>query len=180
MAKNNPELKSKQVTKKITDQPQLHSSLESNRSKMDKLAVFITRILGSMLFLVTCFIVFSLWICWNLNFFIGLKPFDPFPFPILEMTVSLFAIILSVSVLINQNRQGRIDKIRQQVEFEVNVRAESEITKVLNMLHEMHQHLGLENIEDIELEEMKEQTDIKQIHQVLNQNEKGSVIQGNP
>ena len=181
MAKNKPGPKNKnQAIAKFPDQPQLHSSLELNRSKMDKLAILITRLLGSMLFLVICLIIFSLWICWNLNFFVGLKPFDPFPFPILEMSVSLFAIILSISVLINQNRQGRLDKLRQQVEFEVNVRAESEITKVLNMLHEIHQHLGLKSIEDVELEEMKEQTDIQQIHEVLNQNEQSKIISNKP
>ena len=73
------------------------------------------------------------------------ETFRPYPFPILELAVSLFAIVLSVSVLINQNRQGRIDKISHRVEFEVNVRAENEVTKILNMLHEMHQHLGLQN-----------------------------------
>ena len=49
-----------------------------------------------------------------------------------------------------------MDKIRQQVDFEVNVRAEHEITKVLNMLHEVHQKLGLNSDTDTELEEMKE------------------------
>jgi len=85
------------------------------------------------------------------------------------MAVSLFAIILPVSVLINQNRQGRIDKISHQVEFEVNVRAENEITKVLKMLHEIHQHLGLATKKDEELEQMREQIDIAQVHQKLNE-----------
>lgn len=146
---------------------QLKSSLNFNKSKIDSLSVFIINILGSMFFLVICLFIFILWISWNLNFLPGLKPFDPFPFPILEMAVSLFAIVLSVSVLINQNRQGRIDKISHQVEFEVNVRAEKEITKILNMLHHMQQHLGLETTKDKELEEMKAPTDLNQIHQTL-------------
>jgi len=152
---------------------ELKSSLNFTKTKTDRLAVFIIEILGSMAFLVTCLLVFVLWICWNVNLFPGLRPFDPFPFPILEMAVSLFAIVLSVSVLINQNRQGRIDKISHQVEFEVNVRAENEITKALKMLHEIHQHLGLATKKDEELEEMKEQIDITEIHQKLD--EDGSV-----
>ena len=141
------------------------------RSLTDQIAVFITDTLGSMKFLVFCILLFSLWICLNLHFLPPLKPFDPFPFPILEMLVSLFAIVLSVSVLINQNRQGKIEKIRRQVEFEVNVRAENEITKILNMLHEMHQRMGLDTKEDKELEEMKETTDVKLIHQALDEME---------
>jgi len=148
---------------------ELKSSLNFTKSKTDRLAVFIIDILGSMVFLAGCILVFILWICWNVGLLPGLKPFDPFPFPILEMAVSLFAIVLSVSVLINQNRQGRIDKISHQVEFEVNVRAEEEITKILNMLHEMQQQLGLETKKDKELEVMKEPTDIQQIHHTLDE-----------
>jgi len=147
--------------------PQLQSSLNFTKTRTDKLAVFIINVLGSMAFLLICILIFGIWICWNVKLIPGLKPFDPFPFSTLEMAVSIFAIILSISVLINQNRQGRIEKIRQQVEFEVNVRAESEITKVLHMLHEIHQKLGLNSIEDQELEKMKEQTDINKIHQTV-------------
>lgn len=158
--------KSKNSTDKAvrSEEAQLKSSLDFNKSYIDKFAVIITNILGSMIFLCCCVLLFAVWIVWNLY---ASKPFDPFPFPVLEMTVSLFAIILSVSVLINQNRQGRIDKIKQQVEFEVNVRAENEITKMLSMLHEMHQKLGLNSVEDKELEEMKESTDVKQIHETI-------------
>ncbi len=151
---------------------ELKSSLDFELKRTDKFAIFIANILGSMRFLVGCIALFTVWISWNLNF----KPFDPFPFPILQMMVSLFAIVLSVSVLINQNRQGRIEKIRSQVEFEVNVRAESEITKILNMLHEVHQKMGLNTQNDKELEEMKEQTDIKQIHQTLDDQEEGESL----
>ncbi|MBB6107586.1 DUF1003 domain-containing protein [Mucilaginibacter lappiensis] len=148
---------------------QLQSSLNFTKTRTDKLAVFIINALGSMIFLMVCILIFGIWICWNVKLIPGLKPFDPFPFSTLEMAVSIFAIILSISVLINQNRQGRIEKIRQQVEFEVNVRAESEITKVLHMLHEIHQKLGLNSIEDLDLEKMKEQTDINKIHQSIDE-----------
>ncbi len=106
-----------------------------------------------------------------MNFFKPLKSFDTFPFYTLQMVVSLFAIVLSVCVLINQNRQGRIEKIKQQIEFEINVRAEDEITKILNMVHETHQKMGLEDIHDEDLELMKERTDIRQIHQTLTDKE---------
>ena len=146
---------------------ELKSSLEFEKTRTDRFAVFIAKQLGSMGFLVGCIIFFILWIVLNLGTTHIIKPFDPFPFPILEMMVSIFAIILSVSVLINQNRQSRIEKTRQQVDFEVNVRAENEITKILNMLHEIHQKMGLHSDEDKELEKMKKTTDVKQIHKSL-------------
>jgi uncharacterized membrane protein len=152
---------------------EIKSSLEVSKSLVDEITVSVIGFLGSIPFLISCVILFALWICWNLNFFHILKPFDPFPFPILEMLVSLFAIILSVSVLINQNRQGKIEKVRQQVEFEVNVRAENEITKVLQMLHEIQDRMGIKRTGDKELEEMKEQINIQQLHQKLDEKEAG-------
>jgi len=158
------------MTKKQTESKageELKSSLEFEKTGTDRFAVFIAKLLGSIGFLIGCIIFFILWIGLNLGTTPTITPFDPFPFPILEMMVSIFAIILSVSVLINQNRQSRIEKTRQQVDFEVNVRAESEITKILNMLHEIHQKMGLHSEEDQELERMKKETDVKQIHKTL-------------
>ncbi len=86
----------------------------------------------------------------------------------LTMIVSLFAIILTVAVLISQNREGRMNSLRQQIEFEVNVHAENEITKVLAMLHEIQIKLGISNKKDTVLEEMKETLDIQKIHEYLN------------
>ena len=152
---------------KTTEEQELKSELDFETGLIDNFGVRVTAVLGSMLFLAGYIIMFTVWICWNLRFLPGLKPFDPFPFPILQMVVSLFAIILSVSVLVNQNRQGRIERVKRQVEFEVNVRAETEITKVLNMLHEIQQKMGLANAVDKELEDMKEPIDIKQLHQAM-------------
>jgi len=134
----------------------------------DKVSLFITNTFGSVLFLLVCAIFIVLWICCNLNLVPGIKPFDRFPFPELEMVVSIFAIILSISVLISQKRQARLEKINQQVEFEINIRAEKEITKVLEMLHVIQKKLGIE-ANDTELEKMKETTDIEQLHREAEQ-----------
>ena len=162
----------KAVQKKIssnTVETELKSALEFTKTTTDQMAGFTIYMLGSIKFLIACITFFIVWICWNLNFIPGLKPFDTFPFPILEMVVSIFAIILSVSVLINQNRQSRIDKIKQQIDFEINVRAEEEITKLLNMVHEIHQKLGIKTETDKELEAMKEMTDIQEIHKKIDE-----------
>jgi uncharacterized membrane protein len=167
LVKNKADKDLEKINKKINHlDHDLKSVLAITRSTTDRVAIAIIKGLSSIAFLIMCLIFFAGWISWNLYFANG-KPFDPFPFPILGLMVSLFAIILSVSVLINQNRQGRIDEIKQQVEFEINVRAENEITKILNMLHEVHQKLGLDSAEDDELEKMKEKTNIQEIHQTL-------------
>lgn len=146
---------------------EIKSELEFNENWVDKVALFVTGAFGSIRFLGMCIALFVVWIAWNLNLLPLLKPFDPYPFQMLTMIVSIFAIILSVSVLISQNREGKKNTIRQQVDFEINVRAESEITKMLTMLHEIQKHLGIHSKVDTQLEEMKAETDIQQIHHKL-------------
>jgi uncharacterized membrane protein len=146
---------------------EMKSILEFNETWVDKVALFVTGSFGSIRFLGLCIALFVIWISWNLNLLPIIKPFDPYPFQMLTMIVSIFAIILSVSVLISQNREGKRDAIRQQVEFEVNIRAENEITKMLTMLHEIQKKLGISDSVDNELEKMKAETDIKDIHQKL-------------
>ncbi len=146
---------------------EIKSELKFSKTLSDHIAVLITNIFGSMQFLCACFIVFFVWILWNLKVIPFLKPFDPYPFVLLTMVVSLFAIILSVSVLISQNRQGKMDSIRQKIEFEVNVRAENEITKVLEMLHGIEKKLGVDRTSDSELEAMKETLNIQELHEKL-------------
>jgi uncharacterized membrane protein len=101
-----------------------------------------------------------------LGVFPGLRPFDPSPFDKLDTILSIFAIVLSVTVLISQKRQRRMEKIREEVEFEINVRAENEITKILEMLHEMQQKMGIKK-SDKELEEMKKRVDVGALHEKI-------------
>ncbi|MGF7082108.1 DUF1003 domain-containing protein [Mucilaginibacter sp. UYCu711] len=158
------------MTRKQKAQTPLRSALDDKHSRGDHVAVFISNKLGSITFLVVCVCFFIFWITLNLGFIPALQPFDKYPFPALEMVVSIFAIILSVSVLISQNRQGRLEKLRQQVEFEVNVHAETEITKVLSMLHDIQKKLGIHK-QDQELEHMKEELDLQQLHERLDEQE---------
>jgi uncharacterized membrane protein len=67
----------------------------------------------------------------------GLDQFDPFPFGLLTMIVSLEAIFLSCFVLISQNRQAAKDKIRSDIEYDVNIKAELEVAH----LHEKVDHM---------------------------------------
>jgi CRP/FNR family cyclic AMP-dependent transcriptional regulator len=86
---------------------------------------------GSMPFLLSHTVWFIIWV--SLNTFIlpknpdGTRGFDPFPFGLLTMIVSLEAIFLACFVLISQNRQAQKDKVRADIEYEVNIKAELEV-----------------------------------------------------
>ncbi len=92
-----------------------------------RLADLLTTVAGDIRFAYFCFIWFLIWIVMNTNIIPGLQSFDPFPFGLLTMIVSLLAIFLSLFVLISQNRQTEREKVRNDIEYEVNVKAELEI-----------------------------------------------------
>ncbi len=88
------------------------------------------------------------------------------------MAVSLEAIFLSVIVLISQNRANEIDELRDDLDLEINIKAESEITRIVNMLDEIHDHLGLPTKDDAELRGMKKKTNINDMQDELMRIEK--------
>jgi len=150
-------------------QNELKSAIAVQPSLLDRFAIALSNALGSIVFLVVCLASLCIYILWNLNLFTFTRAFDPYPFNGLNSLLTIFAVVLTVCVLISQNRQRKIEKIREQIEFEVNVRAETEITKILEMLHDMQKKMGIDK-KDPELEQMKEATDIEQLHRYIDPN----------
>ena len=126
----------------------VNEEMEEKLSILQKVADWIAWFSGSMQFLIINALIFILWIAVNI-FPFGIEQFDPFPFGLLTMIVSLEAIFLSCFVLIAQNRQSEKDHIRSDIEYEVNIKAELEIIN----LHEKTdriQELMLEKFDRIE------------------------------
>lgn len=146
----------------------LRSQIKFEKTWTDSVADFCTSVFGSVWFLLLNASLFVVWIVLNIPQF-GFVPFDPFPFGLLTMAVSLEAIFLSIIVLISQNRQSRIADIRQRVNFEVDVRAEEEVTKVLKMLSDIQEHLGIKK-KDAELTRMEKRMDIEKIQKKVEEN----------
>jgi uncharacterized membrane protein len=85
---------------------------------------------------------FAVWIGLNVGVVPGMEPFDPFPFGLLTMIVSLEAIFLSCMVLISQNRSAQKERIRSDVEYEANIRAGLEVTQLHVKMDAMLEQLG--------------------------------------
>jgi uncharacterized membrane protein len=115
--------------------------VEDRRSKVEKAADWIAAFSGSIAFLMIHIVVFAVWILLNVDWLPGWKPpmFDPFPFGLLTMVVSLEAIILSVFVLLSQNRQASKERIRGDIEYEVNLKAELEIAHLHEKMDRLHE-----------------------------------------
>jgi CRP/FNR family transcriptional regulator, cyclic AMP receptor protein len=115
---------------------------EEKISTLQRIADWISWFSGSMSFLSLNAIWFVIWISVNV-FQIGVPQFDPYPFGLLTMIVSLEAIFLSCFVLISQNRQADKDRVRSDIEYEINVKAELEIAH----LHEKTDRMYTEMLE---------------------------------
>ena len=124
------------------------------RSFSVKLADIFSSRFGTLAFLIINIAFFIIWICINSGFIKGIAVFDPYPFIFLTMTVSLEAIILSIIVLISQNRSGQIASLRQELQLQVNLITEREITKVLKILKEIREETKKGGMQDTELEDM--------------------------
>ena len=120
----------------------LKSQLAFRQTWVDRFADFMTRYFGTVTFLIINAAVFLVWILWN-DGLLGLEVFDPFPYSLLTMAVSLEAIALSIIVLISQNRQGHIAEVREKLDFEIDVRSEQEITQILCMLEDLNKHFNI-------------------------------------
>jgi len=140
----------------------------AGRSRMERIADAMTGVAASTPFLLLHAAWFAAWIAWNVGAF-GLRPFDPFPFGLLTMVVSLEAIFLSLFVLITQNRESAIAELREEVTLAVELNTEAETTKVLQLVLGLYSRLGFPIGRDEELWRMLEPLDQARIERELNE-----------
>lgn len=133
-----------------------------DRSRMEIFAARLTDIASSTGFFFFHVFAFAAWIIWNLGLF-GLPQFDPYPFGLLTMIVSLEAIFLSTFVLMSQSRESAIGELREELTLQINLRIEEEVTKTLHLVAGLYTRLGYTMGEDPELREMLRPLDPEQI-----------------
>ncbi len=107
-----------------------NEAVEDRITWVERIADVAADFSGRFSFLIVHAIWFAVWIALNVELVPGMAPFDPFPFGLLTMIVSLEAIFLSCMVLISQNRSAVKERIRSDVEYEANIRAGLEVTQL--------------------------------------------------
>ena len=118
----------------------VNEEMEEKLSVLQRISDWIVWFSGSMEFLLVHTIWFVSWIFINV-FLVRFIQFDPYPFGLLTMIVSLEAIFLSVFVLISQNRQAAKDKIRADIEYDVNIKAELEVAHLHEKVDHIHEQM---------------------------------------
>jgi uncharacterized membrane protein len=126
---------------------------DKRKTKEDRIADAITRFTGSMLFVYIHLVLFGTWILWNTGA-IGLQPFDP-TFVVLAMFASVEAIFLSTFVLISQNRMAIHADKRADLDLQVSLLTEHEVTRLITLVTAMAKKMGIDEAHDPEIEELK-------------------------
>jgi uncharacterized membrane protein len=138
----------------------------ARRTPMELFAYGLTAVASSSAFFALHAIWFAVWILWNTGSF-GLKPFDPYPFGLLTMIVSLEAIFLTIFVLMSQRRESAIGELREELTLQVNLRMEEEVTKTLHLVAGLYTRMGQQLSEDSELQEMLRPLDAEKMERDL-------------
>jgi uncharacterized membrane protein len=152
----------------INSVAKLESQFLERRSMLDRTADAIGGFTGSFRFVLIHAVMFALWFLINTGHFFGFIKFDPYPFILLAMAVSVEGVLLSTFVLMKQNRMAKRDEERDQLNLQIDLLAEKEITKILQMQRLMCQRLGIEEaLKDDEAEEMSRVTSVDQLAEEL-------------
>ena len=134
MTRKADELLRTRVSRNVNEEIQEHST------PLQRVADWIAWFSGSMPFLIINAAWFMIWIAIN-TLRLGIPQFDPYPFGLLTMMVSLEAIFLSCFVLVSQNRQAEKDRVRADIEYEVNVKAELEVAHLHEKTDQLYESM---------------------------------------
>ena len=145
------------IERNVQNQARLRLEAASVRTFQERMADAITAFSGSMSFVYLHVLWFGLWVLLNTGRF-GFRPFDPFPYSLLTMIVSLEAIFLSTFVLISQNRSGVEADARADVALHVGLLTEHEVTRTLQMLDAIQHRLGIANDPESDLAQLEMET----------------------
>jgi uncharacterized membrane protein len=138
------------------------------RSRAEQMSDWIAQTAGSGPVVVAHVVWFGAWVIANAGMIPGIRPFDPFPYPLLTTTVSLEAIFLALFVLASQNRlTSQADK-RSHLDLQINLLAEREMTAVLRLLQDIALHLNVQTtVTPEQLQDLMKKTDLRRLTKVM-------------
>jgi uncharacterized membrane protein len=114
-----------------------------DRNLADRIGDTVGAFVGTMTFVIIHVVWFTTWLLINSGMIPGVGPFDPFPFILLSVMVSVEGVLLTTFVLMKQNRMSKRAEQRNQLNLQIDMLSEREITKMLQMLTSVCDHMGL-------------------------------------
>jgi len=150
----------KAIRRNIEIVAKLEEGFKGDRTLAGWLADRTTSFMGSPLFVVLHIIVFALWLAINLGVIPFVPKFDPYPFLLLSVALSIEAIFLSTFVLMKQNRMSKREDLRSHLGLQISLLSEREMTLVLQMLQRISTRLGV-RLSSEDIEELSEETSVE-------------------
>jgi uncharacterized membrane protein len=126
---------------------------EREATAEERIAEAITRFTGSMRFVYLHLAFFGFWIVANLGWVPGIPAWDP-SFVVLAMMASVEAIFLSTFVLISQNRMAAAADKRADLDLQISLLAEHEVTRLVTLVSGIADRMGVETEADAEVKEI--------------------------
>jgi uncharacterized membrane protein len=117
---------------------------------------------GTTYFVSAQLLAVSLWVALN-SIHGSHQAIDPYPFPLLATLLSLEAVLLTSCVLIRQNAMDRTSARRDHIELQINLLAEQEATRSLDVLQRIADHLNVPNVKDSQAQELAQDTAVDAI-----------------
>lgn len=141
---------------------------DQERTWSDRMGDAIGTFAGTVTFVLLHLAVFAAWAFANSGMVPAVPRWDPYPFPLLCMIVSMEGVLLSTFVLIKQNRMGVRSDRRNHLDLQVNLLTEKEVTKVIQMLERISAHMGIEQqVTDAETRELGQVTAVDELAREL-------------
>jgi uncharacterized membrane protein len=147
---------------------------EGSRNRQERIADAITRFTGSMRFVYIHLVLFGSWIVINLGWIPGIPRFDR-SFVVLAMLASVEAIFLSTFVLISQNRMAALADRRADLDLQISLLAEHEVTRLITLVAAMAERMDLEVARNPELAELSQDVAPEKVMEQMEAHERAGV-----
>jgi uncharacterized membrane protein len=142
----------------------LEQEFLDRRSLRDRIGDVIAAFAGSMTFVLMHVAGFAAWVVINAGWIPQVKPFDPYPYILLTMFVSMEGVLIATFVLMKQNRMSQRTDQRHHLNLQIDLLAEKEITKILQLNRLLCEHFGIREADrDQEVREMSQDTAVERL-----------------
>lgn len=154
------------VARNIETILRLEEAAMRRRTPADRVADCIAGFVGSVVFVLLHLVWFGGWASINTGLLPVIRPFDPYPFQLLAMIVSLEGVLLSTFVLIKQNRMGLLSDRRAHVDLQINLLTEREVTRLLQVTERLAERMGVAH-QEVAGPELSNETKVEGLVQTL-------------
>lgn len=135
----------------------IHEEPNSGPTPGQRIADRVAQFGGSWKFIISFFLFIVTWIAINL-LYIREKPFDPYPFILLNLMLSCVAALQAPIIMMSQNRQEQKDRKRSELDYKINLKAELEIKLLSEKIDHLivHQNKKLLEIQEIQTDYLED------------------------